>query len=106
MPNGGRLTIDTRSRTSMNNSPKLIRGSQHGTFVRVVVSDTGTGMDQHTLQNCFDLFFSTKQDAAAGLGLPTAHAIIRRNGGYIDVRSSSVEGPKSVSICLQARLSQ
>src|ERR1700732_4278640 len=51
-------------------------------------------MDQHMLHNCFDLFFSTKQDEAAGLGLPTAHAILRRNGGYIDVESWTGRGTK------------
>jgi len=53
-------------------------------FVQVVVSDTGTGIDQDTMSKIFDPFFSTKDRAqGTGLGLYICYRIIKDHGGRI-----------------------
>jgi two-component system NtrC family sensor kinase len=53
-------------------------------FVQVVVSDTGTGIDQDIMSKIFDPFFSTKDRAqGTGLGLYICYRIIKDHGGRI-----------------------
>ena len=59
-----------------------------GTYVKIMVSDTGLGMDQDTLERVFDPFFTTKSmGRGAGLGLASAYGIVRNHGGAIQVHS-------------------
>ncbi len=76
MPDGGRLEVRTRS---------TLRG------VAVDLIDTGCGMDDITLLNMFENFYSSK-DGGSGLGLPTAKKIIEAHGGLINVQSAQGRG--------------
>jgi PAS domain S-box-containing protein len=58
-----------------------------GRFVRLLVADTGTGMDDRTRRQACEPFFTTKS-AAAGLGLSTAASIVRAFGGYVRLESA------------------
>jgi PAS domain S-box-containing protein len=74
-----------------------------GDYVVLTITDTGTGMDQETLDRVFDPFFSTKDAGKGiGLGLAAAYGIVKNHGGYIDVESLEGQGT-SVSIYLPAR---
>jgi two-component system sensor histidine kinase HydH len=55
-----------------------------GNFIRIEVTDTGGGIDQESLDNIFNPFFTTKQ-SGTGLGLAITHKIIRQYGGAIEV---------------------
>jgi PAS domain S-box-containing protein len=76
MPRGGRLTIQAREEDQR---------------LRIVVADTGDGMEKRTLEKCFDPFFTTKGDGT-GLGLSTAYGIVREHGGEIHAYSELEKG--------------
>ena len=68
-------------------------GIAPGSYVSLVVSDNGSGMDEETQTRVFDPFFTTKhRDGGTGLGLSLAHSVIRRSGGGIELTSSPGAG--------------
>ena len=75
-------------------------GLKPGKYVLVTFSDTGVGMDEEALQNCFDPFYSTK-GLGYGLGLSSAYGIIREHDGSIHIRSKLGSGT-TVSVYLPA----
>lgn len=100
MPDGGCLTIQTRSvllnETYAARHPEVAPGH----YVLISVADTGTGIPEDMLENVVEPFFTTKDGAkASGLGLSMAYGFIRQSGGHIDV-SSEVGKGTSVKIYL------
>jgi PAS domain S-box-containing protein len=57
-----------------------------GRFVRLIIADTGGGMDESTRLRALEPFFTTKS-AAVGLGLATAASVLRGIGGHITLQS-------------------
>jgi signal transduction histidine kinase len=93
MPNGGTVSIETGVVTLDARSAREWAGLDAGTFVRVVVRDTGAGMDDVTRGRAFEPFFTTKPPGAAmGLGLAVVHGIVHRHGGAITVESEVGRG--------------
>jgi nitrogen-specific signal transduction histidine kinase len=84
MPAGGALTIGA-SKRKIRRGERLTRGS----YVSITVSDTGTGMDQATLERLFEPFFTTKpKGQGTGLGLASGHGFVSQSGGEIRVSST------------------
>ena len=102
MPRGGRLAIDTGN-TEVDEAYASQRpGLSSGRYARLRVSDTGTGMDQATLDRAFEPFFSTKpMGRGTGLGLATVYGIVTGAGGSIDIYSEVGLGT-TVSVLLPA----
>ena len=88
MPDGGTITIATgviRIDEPGAIEPVVVTP---GLYVRLVVWDTGTGMDQETREHIFEPFFTMKAiGKGAGLGLATSYEIVQQAGGYIWVYS-------------------
>jgi two-component system cell cycle sensor histidine kinase/response regulator CckA len=93
MPGGGTLTI--RTGTESFDQP-IQRGPETmppGDYVKIEVSDTGTGIPKEHLTRIFEPFFSTKEvGAGTGLGLSTVYGILRQTDGFVVVESELGQG--------------
>ena len=92
MPGGGEIYLETANISLDENYVKPYDVAP-GRYVKVSVTDTGTGMDQATTQKVFDPFFTTKDiSKGAGLGLASAYGIIKNHKGIINVYSEKGSG--------------
>jgi len=88
MPRGGRVRLTTAQVTIEIAAQDLSAGE----YATLEICDSGTGMSDEQLRRIFDPFYSTKGARGYGLGLATVHAIMRRAGGAVTVRSAPGEG--------------
>jgi signal transduction histidine kinase len=91
LPKGGIITIQTRASHFEKDTYVGTTRIPAGSYVVLTVHDTGTGMDNTTMERIFDPFFSTKQ-RNRGLGLASARGIVIALGGVITVSSKPSEG--------------
>lgn len=83
MPDGGRLTIAAAVRAS-----NLPSGLARRRYVRLTVSDTGTGMSEKVRAAAMEPFFTTKPSGqGTGLGLSMAHGLVGQLGGALEIES-------------------
>ena len=97
MPVGGtfRITGLLHERAGPGSAPDD-PGAVAGTYVRLVVTDTGVGMDEETSRRAFEAFYTTKgaggDRPGTGLGLSSVFLIVSRAGGTIQVDSEVGRG--------------
>jgi len=94
MSNGGCLALETATFT-MQPSDDHERNSEElpaGDYVRISVTDNGSGMTDEVKQHLFEPFFTTKDEGGSGLGLATSYGIVRQSGGDICVESELGKG--------------
>jgi len=91
MPDGGSLSFIAKN-ASEADLPDF-QNVKKGRYVQLMITDTGHGMDQETLEQIFDPFFSTKPiGEGTGLGLSVVFGIIESYSGYIYCESSPGKG--------------
>jgi PAS domain S-box-containing protein len=91
MPSGGVLTIEASER-HVDSGDQLAAGS----YVSLVVSDTGSGMDAKTLARATDPFFSTKElGKGTGLGLSMVHGLAMQLNGALRLKSELGHGTRA-----------
>ncbi len=94
MQDGGELTIST-------GTEELEQGSRAddpppGTYVRVSVADSGTGMAPEVVSRAFEPFFTTKGSGGTGLGLAQVYSMARQSGGGVRIFSTQGAGTEVV----------
>jgi two-component system, cell cycle sensor histidine kinase and response regulator CckA len=91
--NTGVISIETESFTFNEAFCRSHGGSVPGEYVRLSVSDTGSGMSEEVQEHIFEPFFTTKEvGKGTGLGMATVYGIVKQNKGYITIHSRSGEG--------------
>jgi PAS domain S-box-containing protein len=93
MPDGGKLTINTRNSELIGHDANADDGLAAGEYIEIAISDTGTGMAPEVLEKVFDPFFTTKPiGQGTGLGLSMIYGFIRQSNGYIQIDSTVGKG--------------
>lgn len=91
MPEGGQLTIELEEAELTEAA-----GTAPTQCVRLSVTDTGTGMDEETLDKATEPFFSTKElGKGTGLGLSMIHGLMRQLGGTLKLTSVVGQGTRA-----------
>jgi CheY-like chemotaxis protein/anti-sigma regulatory factor (Ser/Thr protein kinase) len=103
MPEGGRIAIATRNVTL---GPNEAGSLPAGDYVKISVSDTGTGMPPDVVSRAFEPFFTTKEvGKGTGLGLSQVYGFIKQSDGEVVIESRPGEGT-TISIYLPAVVSE
>lgn len=93
MEGGGTITISAEDRSVAANA---VPGLQPGRYVRLTVTDQGSGMDAETLARAADPFFTTKGvGKGTGLGLSMVHGFTQQLGGALQIESAPGVGTRA-----------
>jgi len=91
MPQGGVLKFEASRQLIEVTRTGISATLSHGDYVRIVVSDTGAGMDETTRKRIFEPFFTTKE-RGNGMGLAAVYGAIESHRGDISVKSERGAG--------------
>ena len=95
MPQGGVLGLSADWIDIDTAFVKLVPEAREGRYVRLQISDSGTGIAPDILDRIFDPFFTTKTlDKGTGLGLSTVVGIVKGHKGFLQVQSKVGEGSR------------
>ncbi len=93
MPGGGVISIDASNAMIDALQASARQDVKPGAYLRLSVSDTGTGIPQAVLDRMYEPFFTTKPAGkGTGLGLSTTLGIIKAHGGFIEVATKLGQG--------------
>jgi two-component system, cell cycle sensor histidine kinase and response regulator CckA len=93
MPDGGKLSVRTGNVTAEESAELAFKGMPAAEYVRIDITDTGTGIPADIRDKIFEPFFSTKEvGKGTGLGLSTVYGIVKQTGGFIYVDSEEGKG--------------
>jgi len=93
MPRGGTLTIETRNVDLSAADAAHDSQLRSGSWVQLLVRDSGIGIPPEVRAHLFEPFFTTKpRGQGTGLGLATIHGIVAQSKGFVAVRSEPGQG--------------
>jgi hypothetical protein len=88
MPGGGTLAIATDAVVIDDGDPRVRSWARPGRYIRITVTDSGTGMPPAVVARMFEPFFTTKPlGEGTGLGLAVAWSVVQQHGGLVHCRS-------------------
>ncbi|AMV73600.1 response regulator [Desulfuromonas carbonis] len=89
MPTGGSLAVTLEHYLLTNDFRQQHGFGKPGQYARIVLQDSGVGMDPEMVQNIFEPFFTTRETGeGSGLGLAISYGIVKQHRGYIICRSA------------------
>lgn len=95
MPDGGSLLIELDTITLAAGKDNSIPALSNGKWVRLQISDTGSGIPTDKLAHVFEPFFTTKEPGkGSGLGLAQVFGIVKQHNGHIEVTSQNGQGTR------------
>ena len=94
MPKGGKVTIETANcfldEAYVADLPEPV---ETGQYVMIAITDTGSGMEETTVDRAFEPFFTTKEvGKGTGLGLSQVYGFVRQSSGHVRIYSELGEG--------------
>ncbi|MBR1210875.1 ATP-binding protein [Bradyrhizobium sp. JYMT SZCCT0180] len=93
MPNGGKLTLETKNIVLDENYASMNSEVNPGNYVMIAVSDTGEGIPGSLLDKVFEPFFTTKEvGKGSGLGLSMVYGFVKQSNGHIKIYSEQGHG--------------
>ena len=102
MSGGGIITIRAENVTVGGQTGMTGMSLTDGKYIKITISDQGTGIQDDYIDKIFDPYFTTKQHGS-GLGLTTTYAIVKKHDAYISVKSQMGVGT-TFSIYLPASI--
>src|SRR3569623_1822246 len=88
MPEGGAVTIKTRTVVFDEHRPPAWHELRPGPYMMLSVSDTGTGMSRAVMARAFEPFFTTKAPGqGSGLGLSMVYGFVKQSDGHVEIES-------------------
>jgi signal transduction histidine kinase len=93
MPDGGKLTLETRNVVLDENYAAMNSEVTPGNYVMIAVSDSGVGIPADQLEKVFEPFYTTKDvGKGSGLGLSMVYGFVKQSNGHIKIYSEEGHG--------------
>src|SRR6266851_1170437 len=110
MPNGGKLTLETKNVVLDENYAAMSSEVNPGNYVMIAVSDSGEGIPASLLEKVFEPFYTTKDvGKGSGLGLSMVYGFVKQSNGHIKIYSEEDHGttvriylPQAAGVALPA----